>query len=79
MKSKRRKNSLQATLWNPKGAGRPKTLSQKKRSSQILHRTRPELPANKPVHVTLKTDWRIAPCFRNKIIYREIRKSLQRA
>jgi REP element-mobilizing transposase RayT len=79
VKSNKRKNKQQATVWNPKAAGRPKRLTQLERNSRIIHRTRPDLPANKPVHVTLKSDWKKTPCFRNKDIYREIRKSMQRA
>jgi REP element-mobilizing transposase RayT len=74
-----RKNKQQISVWNPRAAGRPCTLTKKEKSSKIYHRSRPDLATGKPVHVTIKTNKHIVPNLRNKILYKEIRESFKRA
>jgi REP element-mobilizing transposase RayT len=74
-----RKNKQQITVWNPKGAGRPKVLTKLELASRIYHRSRPELLKAKPVHVTIKANKNIVPNLRSKVLYKEIRQSMKRA
>jgi REP element-mobilizing transposase RayT len=74
-----RKNKQQISVWNPRAAGRPSFLTQKEKSRKIYHRSRPDLPAGKPVHITIKADKNFVPNLRNKILYKEIRASFKRA
>jgi hypothetical protein len=72
------KRVRQLTLPLPAKRGRPK-LSQKERNQRIWHRSRPTLPAGKPLHVTLKSDHKSIATFRKKIVYKEIRAAMKRA
>jgi REP element-mobilizing transposase RayT len=67
------------TVWNPKGAGRPVTLSKKELMTKIYHRSRPEIPRARPVHVTIKSNKNIIPNLRSKVFYKEIRQGMKRA
>jgi REP element-mobilizing transposase RayT len=73
-----RKNGQQQTLHNRRAAGRPKLLTQKERASCIYHRSRPLIPKDKPVHVTVKFNKSKIRTLRNKKYYQEIRKSFRR-
>jgi REP element-mobilizing transposase RayT len=71
-------NSPQLKLSFPARRGRP-PKPQKVRNSYIWHRSRPEMPKNIPVHVTLKSDRTQIPTLRNKALFREIRQAMRRA
>jgi len=75
---KKRKNKQERTIYNPRAAGRPRVLTSKERVSRIYHQSRPTLPKDRPLHVTIKFDKKKIATLRNKIFYREIRKSLRR-
>jgi REP element-mobilizing transposase RayT len=74
-----KKNKQQITVWNPKGAGRPSVLTKKELTTRVYHRSRPELPKAKPVHVTIKTNKNVIPNLRSKVLYKQIRQSMKRA
>jgi len=73
-----RKNKQQRTVYNPRAGGRPRVLTSKERTSRIYHQSRPTLPKDRPLHVTVKFNKNEIGSLRNKIFYREIRKSMQR-
>jgi len=72
-----RKNKQQSTIYNPRAAGRPKVLTVKDRMSRVYHQSRPTLPSDRPLHVTVKFNKNEIRCLRNKLFYREIRKSFR--
>jgi REP element-mobilizing transposase RayT len=65
------------SLFNPKGAGRPKLPDHKKKS--IPHRERAIIPRNTPVHVTIKINKHIVSTLRNKIIFKKISQAISKA
>ena len=73
-----RKNKQQSTVYNPRAAGRPRVLTSIERKSRIYHQSRPTLPKDRPLHVTIKFDKKKIATLRNKLFYREIRKSFHR-
>jgi len=74
----KRKNKQTRTIYNPRAAGRPRVLTLSERKTRIYHQSRPVLPKDRPLHVTIKFDKTQIANLRNKLFYREIRKSLQR-
>jgi REP element-mobilizing transposase RayT len=67
----------QFSLFNQKGAGRPKLPLHKRRS--IAHRTRDEIPKQKPVHVTIKIRKEILATLRNKLVFKKIARAISKA
>jgi REP element-mobilizing transposase RayT len=65
------------TLFNPKGAGRPKIPPNKK--NYIPHRERETIPKKTPVHVTIKINKHIVHTLRNKIIFQKISRAITKA
>jgi REP element-mobilizing transposase RayT len=73
-----RKNGQHKTIYNPRAAGRPKILTKKEREACIYHRSRPILPKDRPVHVTVKFNKSKIGNIRNKLYYQAIRKGFRR-
>jgi len=73
----RKKNQALVTLFNLKGAGRPRLAIEKRRS--IPHRTRESFKKGTPVHVTIKLKKNIVFTLRNKTIFQKIAKAVQKA
>jgi REP element-mobilizing transposase RayT len=67
----------QRSLFNQKGAGRPKLPAHRRKS--IAHRKREEIPGQKPLHVTIKINKQIVYTLRNKILFKKISRAIMRA
>jgi REP element-mobilizing transposase RayT len=67
----------QRTLFNQKGAGRPKLPAHKRKS--IAHRKREDIPDQKPLHVTIKINKQIVYTLRNKILFKKISRAIVQA